>query len=76
MLVGDMRNFLTCLLCLKEDAPGSGKLDKTTVEFFSLKGCEVKTVKEARESTKVPKIIREGIKKANEKAISRAQHVQ
>lgn len=65
MVIGDMRKFLTCLVTLREDQPGNGKLDKLSQNFFSNRGIELKTIKEARESPKVKKIIMDGIKKAN-----------
>lgn len=43
---------------------------------MSSKGCAVSTVKEASKDPKVKKIILEGLEKANQKAISRAQNVQ
>jgi long-subunit acyl-CoA synthetase (AMP-forming) len=43
---------------------------------LSSKGCAVSTVKEASKDPKVKKIILEGLEKANQKAISRAQNVQ
>jgi long-subunit acyl-CoA synthetase (AMP-forming) len=76
MVVGDMRKFLTCLFTLKEDAPGSGKLDASVTSYLQDRGCNAKTVQEAIKDEKVRKILAEGLKKANEKAISRAQHVQ
>lgn len=76
MVIGDMRKYLNCFITFKEDPPASGKLDPLTKEYFAERGSKVTTVKEAANDEKVRKIISEGIKKANEKAISRAQYVQ
>jgi long-chain-fatty-acid--CoA ligase ACSBG len=76
MVVGDMKKFLTVLLTLREDPPNSGTLDKVTLNYLADRGCKAKTVTEARSDEKLKKIISEGLKKANEKAISRAQHIQ
>jgi long-chain-fatty-acid--CoA ligase ACSBG len=76
MLIGDMRRFLTCLVGLREDPPNSGQIDKASQEFLADKGCLIKSVAEAKSNEKLRKIIMEGLKKANERAISRAQHVQ
>lgn len=46
MVVGDMRKFLTCVFTLKEDAPGSGKLDLSAVNYLKDRGCNVTTVAE------------------------------
>jgi len=61
---------------LKEEPPASGKLDLMTKEYFSERGSKIDTVKDAVNDEKLRKIISDGIKKANEKAISRAQYVQ
>lgn len=76
MVIGDQRKYLTCFITLKEDPPSSGKLDDTTKKYFASRGCQVGTLQEAVKDEKVRKIIDEGLKKANLKAISRAQHVQ
>jgi long-chain-fatty-acid--CoA ligase ACSBG len=76
MLVGDMRRFLTCLVALREEPPLSGVLDKPSQEYLANRGCPVTKVAEGRDNEKLRKIIMDGLKKANEKAISRAQHVQ
>ena len=76
MVVGDMRKFLTCVFTLKEDTPGSGKLDLSAVNYLKDRGCTATTVAEGLKDEKIRKLLAEGLKKANEKAISRAQHVQ
>lgn len=48
MLVGDMKKYLILLITLREDPPASGNLDKSSREYLLDRGCEVKTVVEAR----------------------------
>lgn len=76
MVIGDMRKYLSCLISIKEEAPGNGIIDELARNYLANKGADVKTIKEAIASPAVKKIIAEGIKRANAKAISRAQHVQ
>lgn len=44
MVVGEGKKFLTCLITLKEDPPGSGKLEVNTRDWFKQKGVELSTV--------------------------------
>jgi long-chain-fatty-acid--CoA ligase ACSBG len=76
MLVGDHRRFLVCLISLSEDASMSGTLSKDAAEFLASRGCHVKSLKEARAHPNFRKVIMDGLKEANQKAISRAQYVQ
>jgi long-chain acyl-CoA synthetase len=76
MLIGDMRKFLTCLFTLREDEPGSGRLDALSLAYFGERGCNVKTIQEAANDQGVRNILKEGLRAANQKAISKAQHVQ
>ena len=71
-----MKKYLICLFTLKEDTPGSGQLDSSVTSCLQDRGCNAKTVQEAVKDEKVRKILSDGLKKANEKAISRAQYVQ
>jgi long-chain-fatty-acid--CoA ligase ACSBG len=48
MIIGDMKKFLTCLLALKEDSPGSGNIDAVSREYLSGLGCSISKVSEAR----------------------------
>jgi hypothetical protein len=41
MLVGERRKFLTCLIALKENSPGSGKLESGAKHYLALKGAEL-----------------------------------
>lgn len=76
MVVGDYKKYLTCLIALKEDPPASGKLEAGCREMLSIKGIEAKTVAEAKNHPKLREVIQAGLNKANQKAISKAQHVQ
>ena len=76
MLVGDQRPYLTCVLSLLEDPPMSGNIEKGAAAFLAGKQCAIKTTKEASSHTNFRKVIMEGLKEANLKAISRAQMVQ
>ena len=74
MLIGDNRRFLTALVTLKAEPNGS--LMQQFLPEYQKMGSKAKTVIEAKSCPLVSKYIEEGIKKANEKAISRAQRVQ
>jgi long-chain-fatty-acid--CoA ligase ACSBG len=76
MVLGDMRKYLTCLVTLKEDPPASGNLDTLSKQYLADRGCKGTTIKEVVKDEKLRKIVSDGLKKANEKAISRAQFVQ
>ena len=76
MVVGEQKKFLTCLIAIKQSNPGSGKIQSNAKHYLGLKGAEITTIEQARKSKIVNNLINEGIKKANQKAISRAQHVQ
>jgi long-chain acyl-CoA synthetase len=76
MLIGDQRRFLVCLISLVEDPPNSGNLGKDAAEFLASRDCPVKTLKDARLNPAFRKVIMDGLKEANQKAISRAQQVK
>jgi hypothetical protein len=44
MVVGEGRRFLNCLITLKEDPPGSGKLESNSRGYLKGKGCEALTI--------------------------------
>ena len=76
MVVGDMKKFLTCLVALREEAPGSEKLDPSAASYLADHGVPITKVKEGQGNEKLGKLIMEGLKEANKKAISWAQYVQ
>lgn len=76
MVVGEGKKYLNCLITLKEDPPNSGKLEINCIDYLKSKGCDATTVKDAIKHPNIRKAILDGLKIANEKAISRAQNVQ
>lgn len=75
MLIGDGRKYLTCLITLKTEI-GTNNLQITSLPLYKQLGCNAKTSMEASKDPNVIKYIKEGLEKANAKAISRAQKVQ
>lgn len=83
MVIGDKRKYLSCLVTLKVDVDAdtgepSDNLTELAVKFCKSLTCEAKTVSEILSSNdeKIMKAIKEGIDRANAKAVSRAQKVQ
>lgn len=74
MVVGDKRKFLTVLLCLKTEMNDDGTPTDKLTKASRLNGCS--TVREACNSSAYIAMLDQGLKAANEAAISRAQHVQ
>ena len=74
MLIGDNRRFLTALITLKVEP--DGRLMQSFLPEYQKIGTTAKTALEAKSCPLIFKYVEEGIKKANEKAISRAQRVQ
>lgn len=74
MLIGDNRRFLTALVTLK--AEPDGKLMAAFMPDYEKIGTTAKTIAEAKSCPVIFKMLEEGVKKANDKAISRAQKVQ
>ena len=73
VVIGDKRKYLTALLCLKLKDPVN--LDDEVVKYLSQRGCPAKTIEQAIGCPKLKALIEEGIQKANEKAISKAQWI-
>ncbi|OQR90244.1 long-chain-fatty-acid-CoA ligase [Achlya hypogyna] len=80
MAIGDRRKFLTALFTLKVvvDAEGNptDKLEDSTAATLQAIGSSATTVAEARACDKVNAYLMAGLKKANARAASRAQHIQ
>jgi long-chain-fatty-acid--CoA ligase ACSBG len=81
MVIGDKRKYLVVLFTLKYVVDSEGKLTTTPSEqcLKFLKeniGSSAKNYEEISQDEKVIAFIDEGVKKANEKAISRAQHIR
>lgn len=74
MLVGDGRRFLSALVTLKTE-PNGTLMQAFAAEYQKI-GTTAKTAAEAKSCPKIYKYIEEEFKKANDKAISRAQRVQ
>lgn len=78
MVVGDMQKYLSAILTLRHEVDPKdgkiieGKLMPDVLQFFAKIGSEAKNVEQARKCEKVRKAIEAGIKKANEKSISKA----
>ena len=80
MVVGDKRKYLVILLTLKLALDKDGKpleaLSEDALKITKSLGSNAKTFSEVLKDEKLLKVIDEGIKKANEKSISRAQHIR
>lgn len=81
MVIGDKRKYLIVILTLKLNVDATGKFTNTLTEqaitFLEEKiGSKAKTYEEVLKDEKVNKFIDEAVKRANEKAISRAQHIR
>lgn len=80
VVVGNNRNFLTCLLTLKTELDSDGTpTDQLTEEVQeTLRGIHssATTLSEAAKDEKVQQFLMQGIERANQHADSHAQHVQ
>jgi len=77
MVIGDKRKMLTCLITLKSK-PDSDGLPTRELASSVLEHCSdgVTTTTQAMTDPKLNKAIEAGLKKANSRAVSRAQSVQ
>ncbi|RLN98371.1 hypothetical protein BBJ28_00009823 [Nothophytophthora sp. Chile5] len=80
MVIGDRRKFLTFLCSLRVDVDATtgaptDKLDKVALAVAKEIGSDATTVPEVQACEKFRKYIEEGMKRANTKAVSHAQHV-
>ena len=80
VLIGNNRNFLTCLLTLKTEVDESGspteRLAPDVIATLQEIGSVVTTLREAADDRRVQEFLMQGIERANQQADSRAQHVQ
>eukprot|EP00049_Salpingoeca_infusionum_P008174 m.132428 g.132428 ORF g.132428 m.132428 type:complete len:510 (+) comp13933_c0_seq3:995-2524(+) len=80
MVIGDRLKFLSMLVTLKCEVDEQGKpleaLTAPTVDFLKGLGSTATTVSAARTDPKVIEYITQGMQRANDRAVSRAQRVQ
>ena len=80
MVVGDKRKYLVIVLTLKLTIDKDGKptefLSEDAIKIIKDLGSNAKTVSDALKDEKLLKVVDAGIKRANEKSVSRAQHVR
>lgn len=83
MVVGDRKKYLSILLTLKsvpdpETQEPTDMLDATAIEWFRSRGVEASTSTDIcqRSNLTVNTIINEGLSRANQRAVSRAQTIQ
>lgn len=74
MLIGDGRRFLSALVTLKSEP--DGRLLAAFLPEYEKMGSTAKHINEAKNCPMIFKHVEGGVKKANDKAISRAQKVQ
>merc|ERR1711991_1124009 len=77
-VIGDRRKFLSALVCLRsveDDGSPTDNLTPTCISFLKENGVNATTVSQAKNDDKGKKLVENGIKAANEKAISRAQNI-
>lgn len=79
VVIGDARKFLVVLLTFKfnqENEKFTNELSPQTLKEFENIGSSAKTIDEAKKCSKIKAAIENGLKKANDAAISKAQYVQ
>ncbi|OQS07058.1 long-chain-fatty-acid-CoA ligase [Thraustotheca clavata] len=80
MAIGDRRKFLTAIFTFRvtHDSEGNptDKIEPGALAIIQSLGSTATTVAEARDCEKVNAYLQAGLKKANSKAASRAQHIQ
>mmetsp|Transcript_55968 Transcript_55968/g.109538 ORF Transcript_55968/g.109538 Transcript_55968/m.109538 type:complete len:713 (+) Transcript_55968:202-2340(+) len=79
-LIGDHRRFLSVLLCLRSEPDAEGQPTDTlaaqTVQLLKEGRSRATTVTDARNCPVLHRLIDEGMRRVNRRAISRAQYVQ
>lgn len=81
VVIGDRKKFLTMLVCLKTDVDAStglpsDKLSSNALYVGETIGSKAVTLTEARNDPLWKKYVEDGLKIVNQRATSRAQHVQ
>ncbi|KRX10345.1 hypothetical protein PPERSA_03652 [Pseudocohnilembus persalinus] len=81
MVVGDQKKYLACLLTFKHELSPEGQLIPNKIlpealNHIKALGSSASTIDQAKQCPIIRKAIEEGIAKANERAISKAQRVQ
>lgn len=80
MVVGDAKKFLSVILTLKHEIDKDGKLTENInpeiIPVLANLGVNAKTVSEAKKHPKLKNLIDEGIRRTNERVISKAQSIQ
>ena len=80
VVIGERRNFLTCLVTLKTEVDSDGspteRLAPEVIEVVKSLSSSAITLQEASGDPKVMRFLMQGIHRANERADSQAQHVQ
>ncbi|KAI9993596.1 hypothetical protein PInf_015881 [Phytophthora infestans] len=81
MVIGEKRNYLTFLCSLRVEpdattAAPTDRLDKVALAVAKEIGSDATTVSDAQSCEKFSQYISDGMKRANMRAASRAQHVQ
>jgi long-chain-fatty-acid--CoA ligase ACSBG len=80
VVIGDKRNYLTCLLTLKTELDADGnptdQLSPDVIRTLQSIHSSVTSLRKAADDPEVQKILMKGIQRANQQADSQAQHVQ
>lgn len=80
VVIGEGRNFLTCLITLKTELDAEGnpteRLTPEVIRTLQSIHSSAKTLQEASKDEAVLKFLMQGIQRANQQADSQAQHIQ
>ncbi|MBS0654748.1 MAG: AMP-binding protein, partial [Verrucomicrobia bacterium] len=76
VVIGNNKNYLTCLLTLKTEQDNPEMLAQSVVAELAKLGSHAKTPQEASQDPLVQEYLKKGIERANRQADSQAQQVQ